>query len=107
MKDNPVFYTAAMARLCADQGHFDKSVSIYRYLLQSDSGNESLSRSLAGVEARQAAVNRVSETAGEGLDRLEPMIQKWIGLLVEHDLKSKFDKIRKTIKKLKPSEHEG
>jgi hypothetical protein len=100
MKDNPVFFTASMARLCADQGYVDQSLKIYRYLLGADPENRTLQEAVAGVEARISAVNTVSVSAGERLDGLEPMIQRWIGLLVEHNLKSKFDKIRKNIGKL-------
>jgi hypothetical protein len=107
MMDNPIFYTASMAKVCAEQGYFDKSMTIYRYLLESDSGNEVFVTALAEVAAKQAAVDKVSVAAEERLEGLEPMIQKWIGLLVEHDLKSKFDKIRKTVKKLQSSDHEA
>jgi hypothetical protein len=107
MKDNPVFYTASMARLCAHQGYFDQSLTIYQYLLKSDPDNGVLRQAAAGVETRQAAVKKVSASAEERLEGLEPMIQKWVGLLVEHDLKSKFDKIRKSIKKLQHPDHKS
>ncbi|MEW6076617.1 MAG: hypothetical protein AB1724_02265 [Thermodesulfobacteriota bacterium] len=100
MKDNPVFFTASMAGLCADQGYFDQSLKIYRHLLGSDPENQALQKAMAGIEARQSAVKTVSAKAGERLDGLETIIQRWVGLLVEHNLKSKFDKIRKNIGKL-------
>lgn len=96
MKDNLIFYTASMAKLCADQGYFDKSLEIYRYLLEADFNNEALRQALTEVEAQLTAITRVAGAANDPLDRLEPMIKKWVGLMVEYDLKSKFDKIRKS-----------
>lgn len=99
MKDNLIFYTASMAKLCAAQGYFDKSVEIYRQLLKSDSENELLRQSLAEVEASLTTItSKVSGTVEGRLEGLEPMIKKWVGLMVEHDLKSKFDKIRRNVK---------
>lgn len=102
MMDNLLFYTASMAKLCAEQGYFEKSAEIYQYLLQSDPENGTLRQALAGVQASQAAVTGASGSAGEELERLEPMIKKWVELMVEHDLKSKFDKIRKSVESLRP-----
>ena len=106
MKDNPIFYTASVAKLCAAQGYFDKSLEIYRYLLKADAENESWRQAVAGIEAKLAAVADVSGAAGERLERLEPMIKKWVGLMVEHDLKLKFDKIRRSVKQLQVPGHE-
>jgi len=102
MKNNSVFYTASMAKLCADQGYYDKSLEIYRFLLESDSENEVLRRSISEMESKIAAGSKASGTTAE---RLAPMIRKWVGLMVEHDLKLKFDKIRKNVKNFQSSEH--
>lgn len=106
MKENPIFYTASMAKLCADQGYFDKSADIYRYLLTSGSGDETLRQALAAIEVKQAAVAGVSGAAEERLERLAPMIKKWVGLMVEHDLKLKFDKIRRSVKHIQSQDNE-
>lgn len=105
MRDRGIFYTASMARLCATQGYFDKSAEIYRRLLESEPENETLRQALAGAEAKQAAVDDdISRTAAAGLERLEPMIRKWVELMVEHDLKSRFDKIRRNVKHIQISD---
>ena len=101
MTDNPLYNTASMARLCADQGYFDRSAEIYRRLLKTDPENEAWRRELAEVEAKQSAVTRVSGMAAERLDQLEPLIQKWVQLMVEHNLKVEFDKIRNIMRNRK------
>ena len=100
MKDNPIFYTASMAKLCAAQSYYDKSLEIYRYLSQNDADHSSWRHMMAEVEAKQAARVQVAAAAETSLDRLAPMIQKWVSLMVERDLKVKFDKIRKNVKQL-------
>ena len=107
MRDRAIFYTASMAGLCAVQGHFDKSAEIYRYLLESDPENEALRRTLADVEGKRTAVAGATRAATAGLERLEPMIRKWVELMVEHDLKSRFDKIRRNVKHIQLSENEN
>ncbi len=211
MKNNAIFYTASMARLCADQGYFDKSLEIYRCLLETDPANDALRSALNTVEQVKAAavdfataedeapviivgeeadeeetiadaikaisgaekesvempkaaatdpgaiedvpavtetvVATKAETAGaaeetpdemieqpeavaeiteaedappvvsaekHAVDKetaateagaqggLEPVIKKWVELMIEHDLKAKFDKIRKAVTYLQP-----
>ncbi len=93
------FYTVSMARLCARQGYLEKSAEIYRFLLETEPDRKDLQEALADVEARlstaaeppAAAVS--SATKGEP-GRLEGLIQQWIGLLVEKDIKQRFDNIR-------------
>jgi Tfp pilus assembly protein PilF len=104
MRDRAIFYTASMAGLCAAQGYFDKSAEIYRHLLESDPENDILRQSLAEVETKQTAVTGASRAAAAGLERLEPMIRKWVELMVEHDLKSRFDKIRRNVKQIQFSD---
>ena len=36
MQNETDFYTATMARVYAEQGHWDKSAEIYRYLLKQE-----------------------------------------------------------------------
>jgi hypothetical protein len=107
MKNNPLFFTASMAKLCADQGYVEQSLAIYQYLLKSDPENQALREAMAGVEARSAAAAGAPSSGEEKPEGLEPMIQKWVSLLVEHDLKSKFDKIRNSIKKLQRPENKS
>ena len=78
MKENPIFYTASMAKLCAEQSYYDKSLEIYRYLSQNDADNASWRHMMAEVEAKLAARVPVGATAETSLDRLAPMIQKWV-----------------------------
>ncbi len=98
MKGNPLFYTVSMAKLCADQGYFEKSAEILRHLLTVDPDNPVLRERLTEAEARLSVVSEVNVMAEAQSKSLEPMIKKWVELMVEHDLKSKFDKIRRNVK---------
>jgi len=51
------FYTATMARLCAEQGNLARAVMIYRYLLRQSPQREDLAQALAEAEARLAALD--------------------------------------------------
>lgn len=163
MKDNVLFYTASMAGLCADQGYFEKSAEIYRYLLEADPDNDAFLSALDAIEEimageaesimaeteslavdedqwpdseaamaaepeadfltaddlreepepadagipekmrKEQAADRVSDDAAtEDRGGLEPMIKKWVELMIERDLKDKFDRIKKVVKHLQP-----
>lgn len=92
MKDNPVFCTESMARLCAAQGHNEKSAEIYRYLLKADPDNRKISQALAGLtgQTREPATSRSVDVP----DQLQSMVNRWVSLLVERDLKRRFDQVR-------------
>ncbi|MFP4445178.1 MAG: hypothetical protein ACLFPD_02895 [Desulfosudaceae bacterium] len=104
MKDNPLFYTVSMARLCAAQGHADKSAEIYRYLLKNDLGNDDLRKALAAVTETGQADGSFPAPVPDGKTDTEPvpehlqhLVNRWISLLVERDLKRRFDEVRHRI----------
>lgn len=106
MTEDALFYTVSMAKLCAEQGYLDKSAEIYRYLLAKapvrPELQQELQQALAEVEARlsgQDALPAVQEAqAPDTHKRLDALIQQWIALLVEKDIKQRFDRIRAKVK---------
>lgn len=83
MSEDIDFYTATMAKLYAKQGHLDKSVVIYRYLLAQEPDRQDLRDALAEIEAKRST----------GVDKHEAeialLMERWINLvLAENRLKS-------------------
>jgi len=76
MNEDVDFYTATMAKLYAKQGHIDKCVEIYRYLLAREPGRQDLREALDEIEAKRLT----------GVDKNEAeivlLMEKWIGLVL-------------------------
>lgn len=50
MSEDIDFYTPTMAKIYADQGHFEKAAEIYRFLLKQEPGRQDLIEALAEIE---------------------------------------------------------
>ncbi|NNF99765.1 MAG: hypothetical protein HKM93_10325 [Desulfobacteraceae bacterium] len=75
MGSDNIIYTATMAKVYAEQGHYEKAARIYRHLLARSPEREDLEQALAGVEAK---INP------EGIDAKEQAIQllcRWFELI--------------------------
>lgn len=97
MTSEAFFYTVSMARLCARQGHLEKSAEIYRHLLQAEPDREDLQQALAEVEQQLSTADTLPAAQAPEADaprRLDGLIQQWISLLVEKDIKERFARIR-------------
>jgi hypothetical protein len=68
-------YTLTMARLLAEQGHWQEAVEIYRHLVREQPGREELASALAAAERRLQAPS--GKTAAD----LVPLFEGWIRLL--------------------------
>ena len=77
------FETETMARIYADQGHYDKAAVIYRRLLMQTPERDDLRHRLESIEALQ-------KKAG-GRDLTE-QLSEWVQLLMK---KKQIDKLRK------------
>jgi cytochrome c-type biogenesis protein CcmH/NrfG len=71
--------TVTLAKIFAEQGHWEKAAEIYRNLLRQDPGRQDVAHALAEVEA---ALHRAGPTSGQAL---APLFQEWIDLLLQHD----------------------
>ena len=82
-------YTETMAKVYADQGHWQKAVKIYRHLLARDP----LRRDL--VDALARAEKEMMENKPTKPERLVPLFQEWIELLFKNEKLQKLQKLKK------------
>ena len=87
-------YTETMAKVYADQGHWEKVVEIYRHLLAMEPERLEYADALAEAENR-VETNAMSRETPE---HLVPLFREWIELLF------KFEELQK-LKKLKRGRH--
>lgn len=80
--------TATLARVFAEQGHWEKSVEIYRNLLRQDPGRPDLAQALGEAEAALRAAQPSSSHA------LVPLLQEWIDLLLTYDRLRKLHRFK-------------
>lgn len=71
--------TMTLARVFAEQGHWEKSVEIYRSLLRQDPDRPDVVQALADAQAALHGAEPASARA------LAPLLQEWIDLLLKHD----------------------
>jgi predicted Zn-dependent protease len=71
--------TVTLAQVFAEQGHWEKSVEIYRNLLRKDPDRPDVAQALAAAEAALRAAKPASSQA------LVPLFQEWIELLLTYD----------------------
>lgn len=80
-------YTETMAKVYADQGHWEKAVEIYRHLLAIEPQRQEYAAALAEAEnqmqrSRQAPV------------QLVPLFREWIDLLFKFEALRKLEKLK-------------
>lgn len=80
--------TATLARVFAEQGHWEKAAEIYRSLLQQDPQREDLKRALGEAEAGIRASGRAPS------QNLTPLFQEWIDLLLQCDRLRKLRRLK-------------
>ena len=88
-------YTETMAKVYADQGHWEKVVEIYRHLLAMEPERLEYADALAEAENR---VETNAMSSRKTPEQLVPLFCEWIELLF------KFEKLQK-LKKLKRGRH--
>ena len=77
MENETDFYTVTMAKVYAEQGHWDKSAEIYRYLLKHEPERVDYLEALA-----QAERNIVPSTQ-KPLKDLSPLFHQWFDLMLK------------------------
>jgi hypothetical protein len=87
-------YTETMAKVYADQGHWEKVVEIYRHLLAMEPERLEYADELSEAENRVETNAMLRETP----EQLVPLFREWIELLF------KFEELQK-LKKLKRGRH--
>lgn len=88
MKKETDFYTATMAKVYADQGHWGKAAEIYRHLLKQAPERDDYLEALAGVE------KKIISSGKKSADKLTPLFHQFFGLLLKF---KNLEKLRKLI----------
>ncbi len=91
MNPEVAIYTETMAKVYADQGHWDRAVEIYRQLLQ----KEPLRQELA--DALEHARKKMAEQPDTRPEELVPLFREWIELLLQQEKLKKLKKLRNTL----------
>lgn len=68
-------YTATMAGLLAEQGHWQEAAEAYRYLVRRHPGRDDLLAALSEAERRSQA------PAPARAADLEPLFAEWVGMI--------------------------
>jgi hypothetical protein len=72
------FQTATMAKVFADQGHYEKAADIYRNLLKREPQRQDLADALFEVE------KRISETGKPSDENLVSLLGEWVELVFKY-----------------------
>ena len=88
MIENDVFCTKTMAKVYFDQGKFDESAKIYKYLLKREPDRHDLIDALSEVEKKRLNNN---------LERLAELFNRWVDLLLIYNGVQKLKKLKKRV----------
>ena len=72
------FQTATMAKVFADQGHYEKAAHIYRNLLKREPQRQDLADALCEVE------ERISEADKSSNENLAVLLGEWVELVFKY-----------------------
>jgi hypothetical protein len=97
MTDDVHIYTKTMARIYAEQGHLEKSVQIYRYLLEQSPERQDLRDELFEMEGRIAEGDKIAGTD------LAHVFSNWIEAMGTMNRLRKLRKIQKRLKSISRS----
>lgn len=78
MNDPTPRYTRTMARLYADQGHYDKALEVYRHLMKQFPENPDISAAYSDLNVKIQRIKASNEP------ELAPLFREWFDLLVKY-----------------------
>lgn len=82
------FYTATMAEVYAEQGHWDKAAEIYRYLLKREPERADYLEALAKAEQNSII------SAQKPFEDLAPLFHQWFDLMLRYKNLQKLRKLK-------------
>ncbi|CAB5084548.1 hypothetical protein D3OALGA1CA_1412 [Olavius algarvensis associated proteobacterium Delta 3] len=89
MPTEPEFYTQTMAKVYAEQGHYQEAAEIYRHLLGKEPDRPELKEALAELDMI------LSEMPGQTTQKLVPLFREWIDLAFKYRNLQKLKQITK------------
>ena len=84
-------YSATMAKVYADQGHWDRAVEIYQHLALIEPQRQDL------IDDLEHARKKMEEQAGTRPEKLVPLFREWIELLLQQEKLEKLKKLRRKL----------
>jgi hypothetical protein len=88
MENETDFYTATMAKVYAEQGHWDKSAEIYRHLLKREPERVDYLEALAQAE------RNIISLAPKGPKDLSALFHQWFDLILKYKALQKLRKLK-------------
>ena len=88
MEKETDFYTATMAKVYAEQKHWDKAAEIYRHLLAQEPERDDYLAALAQVE-RMAKQDRT-----DALEDLAALFHQWFDLMLKYKNLQKLHRLK-------------
>ncbi len=88
MEKETHFYTATMAKVYADQGHWEKAAEIYRYLLKQEPERDDYLEALAGVE------KQIISSGNKPGDTLAPLFHRFFDLMLKYKNLQKLRRLK-------------
>ena len=78
MEKETDFYTATMAKVYTEQGHWDKAAEIYRHLLAQEPERDDYLEALAEVE------KKAMQQRQKSLEDLDGLFHQWFDLMLKY-----------------------
>ena len=88
MEKEKDFYTATMAKVYAEQGHWDKAAEIYRYLLKREPERDDYLEALAKAE------RYIISSVKKPFEDLAPLFHQWFDLMLKYKNLQKLRKLK-------------
>ena len=88
MEKETDFYTATMAKVYADQGHWDKAAEIYRHLLKHKPERSDY------LEALVEAERKIISSGKKKSEDLIPLFHQWFDLMLKYKNLQKLRKLK-------------
>jgi len=88
MPTDPEFYTHTMAKVYAEQGHYEEASKIYRHLLEKDPDRPEFKEALAEIDMI------LSQTPSPSTQKLVPLFREWIDLAFKYRNLQKLKQIK-------------
>ncbi len=88
MEKEKDFYTATMAKVYAEQGHWDKAAEIYRYLLKREPERDDYLEALAKAE------RNIISSGKKPFEDLAPLFHQWFDLMLKYKNLQKLRKLK-------------
>jgi hypothetical protein len=89
METETDFYTATMAKVYADQGHWEKAAEVYRYLLKQEPERDDYLEALAGIE------KKIISSGKKPADKLSPLFHQFFNLMLKFKNLQKLRELRR------------